>query len=601
MELLRLERSPAKQAQAASAILFTQWLIGQGRLADAAPLAESIASRWSHAAAVDGKSPAQWLNDWRQEFSGAGSTSWPRGRISVEELPATAVNRPELTRRAQAEFQLGLRKLRIGQTEGPACGPSLWLVAQDGSRLIGRDAAGQEVFRFNVSRRSAMRRFAGNSDFIEAAQLGDLLYVTLGGQIVAIDTRQRDENDDSDVVWQSNGPGRFSLVAPRSVRPSVAATAGGLSASLGPVTSGGVVFQEQQQLRCVDPLSGETLWSRNDLPLGCELFGDDEFVLAADSEAKTLDIYRFSDGELVQRRELPESPWLLTAGRHVAQLLDTQSGGKARKTLRILDAVSGKKLFEADYDPGVRMSTLEPNYIAVVEPSGAFELIDVRSMDKPIATKLRLRAAPRSITLFRSGNQLFLCVSGPARLQSSRPIGIDYPLVDGEVFAFDLRDGRMIWPGAAVIDSRGIALTQPEDTPVLIFVDRFIKRDAGGSGTKLRLLCLDRDTGATIYRNDNLPDTSGGQFRIRASHGDMNSVDIEMTAKTIRLKSTKLPRSPEPPANDLVEAPRKSLGRGLWGVTRRMGSVLQDVIQNSSGSSRGANPEDENEGQTDDD
>jgi hypothetical protein len=33
----------------------------------------------------------------------------------------------------------------------------------------------------------------------------------------------------------------------------------------------------------------------------------------------------------------------------------------------------------------------------------------------------------------------------------------------------------------------------------------------------------------------------------------------------------------------LVEAPRKSLGRGLWGVGERMGDVIQGAIQNPGG------------------
>jgi hypothetical protein len=126
-------------------------------------------------------------------------------------------------------------------------------------------------------------------------------------------------------------------------------------------------------------------------------------------------------------------------------------------------------------------------------------------------------------------------------------------------------------------------LTQPTDIPILVFVDRLVKRDAGGAGAKLRLLCLDRQTGATVYRNDDLADTPGSQFRIRASRDDGAAVNIEMSTKTIRLRFTDEPRSPEPPANDLVEAPRKSLGRGLWGVGRRMGSVIQGVIQDPGG------------------
>ena len=151
------------------------------------------------------------------------------------------------------------------------------------------------------------------------------------------------------------------------------------------------------------------------------------------------------------------------------------------------------------------------------------------------------------------------------------------------MFAFDLRDGRSIWPGPAVIDQRGIALSQPADIPFLVFVDRVAKRDEGGAGTKLRLLCVDKETGATVYRNDELPDTSGNQFRIRASRDVPPAVNIEMSTKTIRLRFTDEPRSPEPPVNDLVEAPRKSLGRGLLGVGRRIGSVIQGVIQDPSG------------------
>jgi hypothetical protein len=352
-------------------------------------------------------------------------------------------------------------------------------------------------------------------------------------------------------------------------------------ASLGPVTPRGIVFQDQQQLRCADPLSGETLWSRSDVPIGSELFGDDEFVLAADPEEKVVYVLRMSDGELLDKLAMPETPWLLTAGRNVAHLIDTKQDSKPVKLVRIVDAATGKTLVEQEFDLTVRMSTLEPNLLAIVEPSGDFQLIDVRTADTLISHKLELASEPRSITLYQAGEAIYVCVGGAARQQSSRPIGLDYPLVDGQVFAFDLRDGRMLWPGPAIIESRGVALSQPTEIPMLVFVDRVVKRDAGGSGTKLRLLCIDRNTGATVYRNDDLPDTSGSPFRIRATRGAAPYVDIEMTTKTIRLKLSDQPRPPEPPANDLVEAPRKSLGRGLWGVTRRMGSVLQDVIQNT--------------------
>lgn len=592
LEIMRLAETPEKQNQAAAAIDWTRWLLEQGRQEDAAETAKSVESRWLNAPAVGGKTPRQWLDHWQVELSEAGSAAFPHGRVTVEDLPAASANRPEITRRAQAEYQLGLRKLRLEQVNGPDFGPSQWLISQDGSRLIGRDADGQDGFRFNASRRSALRRFVGNGDLVQAAKLGDILYLTMGSQVVALDTRERGDDEGSDIVWQSNRAARFpsgmartgrrngqSIYHTWSQRRRAVGAAGGMVATLGPATTHGVVFQDQQQLRSADPLSGETLWSRSDVPSGCELFGDDEFVLAADPEEKIVYVMRMSDGELVDQHTMPETPWLLTAGRNIAQLIDKKENEQQHKILRIIDASTGKTRMEQEFDADVRMTTLEPNLLAIVQPSGKFQLIDVRTANVLIGQKLALEFEPRSITLYQAGSTIYVCVSGPARQQSSRPIGLDYPLVDGPVFAFDLNEGKPLWPGPAIIESRGIALSQPTDIPVLVFVDRVVKRDAGGSGTKLRLLCIDRNTGATVYRNDDLPDTSGSQFRIRATRGASPYVDIEMTAKTIRLKLSDQPKSPEPPANDLVEAPRKSLGRGLWGVTRRMGSVLQDVIQ----------------------
>jgi hypothetical protein len=96
-------------------------------------------------------------------------------------------------------------------------------------------------------------------------------------------------------------------------------------------------------------------------------------------------------------------------------------------------------------------------------------------------------------------------------------------------------------------------------------------------------LCLDKQTGQTVFRDDELPDTAGGHFRIFAERGEQPTISIEMSTRTARLMLTDEPRPPGPPANDDVEAARRSLGRGLWEVGRRMGDVLQEALQNPGG------------------
>lgn len=606
LELMRLDESPESATRAAAAVLFIEWLIEQGRLDEANKLVGQFAKKWGNETTIEGKSPQEWLDSWTPKLASASSARfvWPRGRVTVDELTPTG-NRRELTRRAQNDSQLGLRRLRLEQVNGPQLGPSQWFIAQDNSRVVGHNALGKQVFRFNAPRNSGIRRFAGN-EMVQAAQLGDMLVVTLGGQILALDTSERANRDNSEVVWQAFPAGRYPLAFERknrrngkiayhtwSNRLRLPGSANLLVAGLGPVTPNGIVFQEQQRLRCVDPVSGETLWSRDDVPMGSELFGDGNFVVAANVDEGTTQVIDMVDGELVATRELPAIPWMLTAGRNLAQLLDEDVDGKRRKVLRIVDGVTAEKVFEADYDPTVRMTTIEPDSVVVIEPSGKFQLIDVAAGEIRIEQTLKLKSVPKSIYTLISGNQLFVFFGGAPRRPSSLSIGADYPLVDGQVYAFDLRDGKPLWPGPAIVEQRGTALTQPSDIPVLVFVDRMSKRDAGGQSNNSRLLCIDKATGATVYRNDSLPDTSNSNFRIETNIEEIPAVNIEMSSKTIRLTFTDQPRSPEPPANELVEAPRQSLGRGLWSVTKQMGSALQDALRERAGLNTEADPLDQ--------
>lgn len=614
IELLKLGRSSKQMTQAAAAVLMTQLLIDADRLDDAQRLAATIADRWLDLTLWDDRPPQEWIDRWKLAFESGErpvTVKWPRGMVRAEVGPASTRSRSNGTRRARAEYYQGIRELRPEQISSPRLGIDQWLISPDGLRVIGRDHTGRDQFRLRMDRDRNARQFAGNVDMVQAAQLGDLLYITLGGRILAFDASRDSSQRDDDALWESYPSGAFQSVPrrrrrqpnvyhPWSGRRRLSGRARSMG-ELGPVNAEGVVIKEHQQVRCVEPLSGETLWSRTDLPGDCEIFGDEDVVVAASLEESKMFVIRMADGELLDRRSLPETPWLFTSGRNICQLDDVQTSDGPRKMIRIVDAVSNDELFYTEYDPLTRMATIEPNEVIVVEPpnrthiaqfsaaaimhvpltldmpQGRFQLIDVRTGQVEIDHSLPLISGPRSIHSLQSGNQLFLLVNGEARHQPSNPIqSRDYPLIDGQVYAFDRRSGEALWPGPANIGRRGIMLTQPSDIPVLVFVDRETKRDPGGAGSKLRMLCLDKQTGATVYRNDDLPDTTGGYFRARIPRRSPPSIALEMSTRTVTLNFDVRPRPPAPPANDLVEAPRESRGDGLWGIGRR---VFQEVIQ----------------------
>jgi hypothetical protein len=343
-----------------------------------------------------------------------------------------------------------------------------------------------------------------------------------------------------------------------------------------------VVFQEQEQLKCVDPLSGEVLWMRSGMPAGCELFGDEELLLVADIGGRVAHAIRMIDGRRVGTRELPKYEWLLTAGRNVAELGFQINRNRHVLVLRITDIWSGEVLYEAEHPRASRISIVEPSAIALYEPSGRFLLLDARSGVAVVDQQLEAVKDAQSIHTLQAGSELFLLISSPPA-QQYRPLAQqpDFPLINGLVYAFDRKSGEALWPAPAVVRNRGMLQSQPQDLPLLLFADRKLVRDAArGGGSQLRLLCLDKRTGRTEYRNDSLPDTSITRFRVRGQRDEAATVAVEMSAGKIQLALTDKPRPPQPPANDDLEAPREIEQRGLRGIGERMSGALRGALEN---------------------
>jgi len=524
---------------------------------------------------------------------------WPRGKVDAQLFPV-ATRTVDRAAPAHVERQAGFRQLRIEQDFSGDASPIQWLVTMDCSELVGRNALGDDVFHLAVDQNNLARQHR-DSGFVYAGRLGHLLYVALGGQIMAIDSRGDGLGTEGTLVWQTESPGRLSIENIRgrrvvimntttrsSRRPIYHAWSGrkrisgaitpGVS-SLGPVTPRGVVFQENNELKCVDPLSGEPLWTRSDVPSGCELFGDKELVVAADVNERFAHVFRLVDGRSMGKRELPKHEWLLTAGRNIAELgFEMKPSGRVL-LLRISDIWSKEVLYEFEYPITARFSVVEPGAIAVYEPSGRFHYIDAHSGKLLIDKQLQVVPDMQFIQAMRAGNEVFLFVSGPPQ-QQFKPISqFDNQVINGYAYAFSLKSGNALWPQPAVVRNRGIVLSQPADIPLLVFAERKSIRDAStGGGAQLRVLCLDRRTGQTVYRNDSLPDTSITRFRIRAEQDAEPRVALEMSTGKIELAMTDRPRPPQPPGNDDLESPRENTERGLRGIGRRIGEVLRGTI-----------------------
>ena len=67
----------------------------------------------------------------------------------------------------------------------------------------------------------------------------------------------------------------------------------------GPVNARYVCFQRRRNIVAVDPLTGESLWERQDIPPGSEVFGDEQYVFVLPPGSDEASVYRAIDGQLL--------------------------------------------------------------------------------------------------------------------------------------------------------------------------------------------------------------------------------------------------------------------------------------------------------------
>ncbi len=617
IQLLALANAAENETRAAADALLTQELVECAKYDAAAVAAARLLGEWSGTPVGEGLTGPQWVQRLahdRPPFARAVSQAWPRGKVSAQNVASSGpAGRPPFAGRPdRIQPQTGYRRLRIEQEYPGSVSTDDWLLSTDGSQLVARNCTGGDFLALAIEQNARTRPLAENS-YVHAARLGQLVVASLGNRIVAIDGRQDGDIDESDILWQAYPLGKFQVPAtsrsrtrtPRNPaiyvtvsdrRRDLLATAAG---ALGPVTPRGVVFYDQGELKCVDPLSGETLWARKDIPRGCELFGDDEFVCAAEPKEHDIYVLRMLDGETIERRKMNEMSWLLTTGRNVATVQSRPAGGATKTNISVVDGATGKLLVETTHPLGSLMTVVEPNLVAIYDPTGKFQVIDVRQGKLIIDQTLEPYPDAQRIFASESGDQFVLGISTNVQIGKHQSLSADFVPLNGLVYAFSLSTGQPLWPAPAVVRERFLWLAAPRELPLIIFAEREAQRDTGGGSAKLRLLCLDGHTGRSVYRNDDLPDTLNGQFRVRvqpaADSLDAESnagpprdvIIVEMSAREIRLTPTDQPQPPEPPAQDDLVAAREFSTQGMSALLERATRALQESQPGNSQPGRG--------------
>jgi hypothetical protein len=424
-----------------------------------------------------------------------------------------------------------------------------------------------------------------------AVLAGHLLVISSGEKIAAVDLLRHSSVSSDLILWEADTIEPFEGLTAQVTNPYVARTnraskafgaaekayavddAGRPLGWIGPVGPAGVVFQAQGELRCVDPLTGDVNWRRGDVPPGCVLFGDDEYVFVLPHQESEATVFRTLDGTRLGTRAVPPlEEHFEVLGRRILRWATTRSdGGADQRLLELVDAWTGETVWSRSLFPDAVVCSVEGQWVGVMDPSGKFDLVEIASGESAISQQLLPDREMQRIFVLQSREHVVLITDRPSRLSSGGtriyPIYLaDYPIVSGRVYVFDRGSGKPLLPVPAEVDRQGLAVMQPVESPLVGFVSHTSTRSGQGQRTDITLLVLDKATGSALERAD-IADASTTRFRIYPAPDQPNVVLVDMAKYRLEIKFTDEAAAPEPPADSGVESTRKRQGgRGVLGL-----------------------------------
>jgi hypothetical protein len=518
---------------------------------------------------------------------------WPKGNVEISSKPAKGSIAPAYTSPVIPFLD--------AEIHGPFFS-ELSIELQQTQKLVAFDGWGNPRWEMPIGEVFRRDRYSMNAGLMRVAACGHILLVSTGTRIVAIDALvpeggtprvlwgQDFEEQERPVSGPRRGRGRFAagfqrFSFPGDAPPGIAPAA---------VSEQVVCYQRYHSLQGVDPVTGDILWTREDVQPGSFVFGDNQYIVVAPpdqaSEAgqTTATILRAADGKLLGTRPVPAAGDRQTT---LGRLVLAWRNAEGVSTLEMIDPWESRPVWPAHKFSGdARMAVLDNEFAGVYEPAGRFVLIAL-SDGRTVVDAQVLPGAVSDLYLFRSPEQYLVVVNGPEH-RGDRVAGYNgVPGVPGvqitraRVYGFDRR-GTPLWDKerAPVIQHQYLLTTQPSRLPVLLFACITQERNALGMGQqKLSLVGVDKRTGRPIRPNKPLPATAC--FRL-TGNPEQHTVQVQLQQQVVTMTFTGQPLGPNQEAgraragDALADGLKQAAEKAASGTP--LGAVLQ-VIRRIAG------------------
>ncbi len=521
---------------------------------------------------LPGMTGSQCLAEWASSEDSI-QPNWPYGRVefSVEESKATVrTNRSGIPR-------TGIYLERSDAVLGKCNVTLLGVVSGNNRAITVRDSLGREFFQAKLDQ--GTQRMMNVPGSVYGVSRGNLLVVSLGRQIVAYDTL----SSSGQALWRMNTTSNLLYLNQRGLnrhntrlqgrlgrpRSNRSQNNGNWLGLIGPVTRDSCVFQIEQRLVCVDVLSGAIKWSRDNLPLGCDLYGDEEYVFAVPKDTKHALVFSTVDGRSLGETAHNLPAWkeqLATVGR---QVIRWRKRLDHRWELSAIDSLQGEELWKHEFEKGSLVDVTQNRFAAIVGPTGHCAIVDIHDGEFLVDQPIEVNVSSKEVHLMVGTESFVLAVQQPGEAFGNRPVkglnGTDYSKAfTGQVYAFDRQTGQAMWDRPAEVQGLPLMLTQPVDLPMIAFAGNIHRQARNRTKPEMGIMLLEKASGKMLFHDETLPQSSH-HFFLRASDTELNEAVVEMSTRKIKLAFTDRPRAPEPPARKDVQ---RKVGTGRGGLQK---------------------------------
>ncbi len=273
-----------------------------------------------------------------------------------------------------------------------------------------------------------------------------------------------------------------------------------------------VILVTKNGLVALDPTrpgpTASKLWTKSDVSMRAQLFGDDEHVYivepGAENAPATVRAVRAQDGGTVPVPDFGRlfAQRIQTDGRRLLLQEEDPQGGKA---LRLYDVQTGQDVWRRRFSAGaVVVQSQEPGLTGVIEKDNTVTILN----DQTGAVRFKSLIMPEhaanldGATLIGDRDHYYLALnrkleSGLNWMACASP-GIRSLSINGPLYALNRGTGKLEWV-CDFVPHQMLLMEQMQDLPVLLFAAQYNKSANGFDRSLVKVTGVDKRNGKLVY------------------------------------------------------------------------------------------------------